>query len=304
MRITPLDVRKQEFRKVVRGLDADEVRAFLITVADEYEAVLVDNKQLRERILGLEDKIGEYRNMEKTLRDTLMTAERVLTETKDNAIKEADLLIKDAELQARRILDGLRTEAEAVRREIVQLHQEKESYLSRFKGLVEAQDRFVASHHTDFEELDRRLLSLVESAGTYPTRATKPQAADAEPAPPVSAAGPARERDEWRDYSPQPRKEPAAPAGESEPSPPTSEADRAPAGAQDPAAAPGDEKAGPLEAVRVAEMVEQMTPGEQGADKDSPPPAPPVEATAAKPGTEEKPGRWDADRFTKGLSEM
>ena len=51
MRITPLDVRKQEFRKAVRGLDADEVQAFLATVADEYEFVLTDNKKLREKVI-------------------------------------------------------------------------------------------------------------------------------------------------------------------------------------------------------------------------------------------------------------
>ena len=50
MRITPLDVRKQEFRKAVRGYDSDEVRGFLATLAEEYEVVLVDNKNLREAI--------------------------------------------------------------------------------------------------------------------------------------------------------------------------------------------------------------------------------------------------------------
>ena len=77
MRLTPLDIRKQEFKKAMRGLDADEVYAFLATIADEYEAVINDNKALRERLLELDDKVQEYRNMEKTLRDTLLTAERV-----------------------------------------------------------------------------------------------------------------------------------------------------------------------------------------------------------------------------------
>jgi len=58
-------VRKQEFRRAVRGFDCEEVRAFLTTVADEYEAVLIDNKQLRERILEQDQKIVEYRDMEK-----------------------------------------------------------------------------------------------------------------------------------------------------------------------------------------------------------------------------------------------
>src|SRR5678815_1385025 len=83
MRITPLDVRKQEFRKGMRGLDPDEVYAFLATVADEYEAALNDNKALRERLLELDDKVQEYRTIERTLRDTLVTAERVTVESKD-----------------------------------------------------------------------------------------------------------------------------------------------------------------------------------------------------------------------------
>ena len=74
MRITPLDIRKQEFRKTMRGLDADEVYAFLTTVADEYEAVLSDNKKLREMIVNLEDRLREFKDYEKNLRNTLLTA--------------------------------------------------------------------------------------------------------------------------------------------------------------------------------------------------------------------------------------
>ena len=78
MRITPLDIRKQEFHRVMRGLDAEEVYAFLSTIGDEYEALLNDNKALRDRLLELDDKVQEYRTMEKTLRDTLLTASAVL----------------------------------------------------------------------------------------------------------------------------------------------------------------------------------------------------------------------------------
>jgi cell division initiation protein len=163
MRITPLDIRKQEFRRVVRGLDAEEVHAFMTTVADEYEAVLVDNKQLRERILEQDDKMGEYRNMEKTLRDTLMTAERVLDEAKEGARKEAQLILQDAEMRAHQVTENLRRQATELRREVVELHKEKDSYLARFKGLAEAQIQFIDNHQTDFDELDRRLMNWADS---------------------------------------------------------------------------------------------------------------------------------------------
>ena len=163
MRITPLDVRKQEFRKAVRGFDCDEVRAFLSTLADEYETVLVDNKQIREMLMEQEDKIQEYQGMERNLRDTLMTAERVMQETRETASKKGDLIIQDAELKARQILEECRLRTEELRREIMSLRKEKESYLGRFKSLAEAQIKFVETHESDFEDLDNRLTDIVDS---------------------------------------------------------------------------------------------------------------------------------------------
>ncbi len=196
MRITPLDVRKQEFKKGMRGYDAEEVQAFLTTVADEYEAVLLDNKQLRERILELDEKIQEYRHMEKTLRDTLMTAERVLAEARDNARKEADLILKDAEMKAQQATENYRRQAAELRREVIDLHKEKEAFLARVKGLAEAQIQFIENHRTDFDELDRRLM------GQAPRQASAPQRPAGEtPAAPERPRGEGV-RDEWRDYEP------------------------------------------------------------------------------------------------------
>ena len=163
MRITPLDVRKQEFRKAVRGFDCDEVRAFLSTLADEYETVLVDNKQIREMIMEQEDKIHEYQGMERNLRDTLMSAERVMKETRANASKEGDLILTDAKMKAQRVIEECRQRTEDLRREIGQLRNEKETYLARFKSLAQAQIQFVDSHESDFEELDNRLTKIVDS---------------------------------------------------------------------------------------------------------------------------------------------
>lgn len=166
MRITPLDVRKQEFGKSMRGFDCDEVRAFLNTLADEYEAVLVDNKQIRERMLDLEDKLGEYQRMEKNLRDTLLTAERLTQESRESAAREGDLIIRDAELKARGVLEECRLRTEELRREITGLRKEKETYLARFRSLAEAQVQFIDTHRSDFEDLDRRLTDIVDTVVT------------------------------------------------------------------------------------------------------------------------------------------
>lgn len=228
MRITPLDARKQEFSKSMRGFDCDEVRAFLNTLADEYETVLVDNKQIRDRVLEQEDQITEYQKMERTLRDTLMTAERVMQDTRENAGREGDLIIQEAQLKAKGVLEECRLRTEELRREIMGLRKEKETYLARFRSLAEAQITFVDNHESDFEDLDRRLVDIVDSVVTStaakldatakpaagrdraapaaPTRSASPGASpNAEgpvvaPAPtPAPVAG---EQDIWRDYTP------------------------------------------------------------------------------------------------------
>ncbi|MEJ2721421.1 MAG: DivIVA domain-containing protein [bacterium] len=157
MRLTPLDIRKQEFRKGMRGLDADEVYAFLSTVADEYEAVINDNKALRERLLELDDKVQEYRNMEKTLRDTLLTAERVTVEAKENARRESDLIVKEAQIEAEKAVRDIRTTAMKLRQEIQELRQQREGYLSRMKILVESHMKFVETAEKDFADEDREV---------------------------------------------------------------------------------------------------------------------------------------------------
>ncbi len=199
MRITPLDVRKQDFRKSVRGFDCDEVRAFLETLSHEYEAVLVDNKHLREQFMEQDEKISEYTTLERTLRDTLMTAERVMQDTRKNANKEGTLIIHDAELKARSILEECRLRTVELRREIMSLRQEKDNYLARFEGLAQAQIQFVTNHKSDFEEVDNRLLEIATSISAQNIQGKTSALNASEVALPVKTDS---DGDQWRDYEP------------------------------------------------------------------------------------------------------
>lgn len=158
MRITPLDIRKQEFHRVMRGLDAEEVYAFLSTVGDEYEALLNDNKALRDRILELDDKVQEYRTMEKTLRDTLITAERVAVEAKDNARREASLMVKEAQIEVEKSLRDIKGEAVRLRQEVQQLRSQRDGYLARMKVVAESHMKFLETAEAGFDEDDEAVI--------------------------------------------------------------------------------------------------------------------------------------------------
>ena len=157
MRITPLDIRKQEFRKTMRGLDSDEVYAFLTTVAEEYETVLSDNKRLRERIVEIEDRLKEFKSMETNLRNTLLTAEKITAEAKENARKEAGLIVREAEVEAEKAAEAIRAHTQQLRREILELKKHKDNYITRLRTLVESHQNVIAGFEDDFAQTDREI---------------------------------------------------------------------------------------------------------------------------------------------------
>ena len=158
MRLTALDIREQQFRRVMRGLDPDEVVTFLGAVASEYELLVSENRDLRQRLLDLEHQIGEFRSMEKALRDTLLTAERVTAETKENAQKEADLILRQAEVAAQQSTAHISSEILQKRRELHELQRKKKEYLLNVRALA-------ASHLEMIESDARALESELSAAG-------------------------------------------------------------------------------------------------------------------------------------------
>ena len=198
MRITPLDIRKQEFRKAMRGLDSEEVYAFLTTVAEEYEAALSDNKALRERVLELDDKVQEYRTMERTLRDTLLTAERVTADAKENARREANLIIKEAQIEAEKVLRDIKNQAMKLRQEVQDLRRERENYLTRMKMLAESYLKFIEGEEKDYDKsirsappaLEEKPLKKETSPETKPSASLQPEPVQPEPVLPEPIAQP------------------------------------------------------------------------------------------------------------------
>ena len=157
MRITPLDIRKQEFKKVMRGLDSEEVYAFLNTIAEEYEAVLSDNKNLRERLVALEERLNEYKAIETNLRNTLLTAEKLTQEAKENARREASLMIREAEMEADRAAESIRAHTSQLRREILELKKNKDNYITRLKTLLDSHKKMLDGFEEDFAGVDQAI---------------------------------------------------------------------------------------------------------------------------------------------------
>lgn len=143
MRITPLDIQQKQFPMKFRGFDVEEVYAFLEVVREEMEDLLRENASLKEQLFRAESQIKEYRDMETTLRETLMTAQQMVEEYKTNARKEAELLIREAELKADAMLKEAQEKVVKIHEDIVDLKGIRRHFKEEVKRLIESHLRML-----------------------------------------------------------------------------------------------------------------------------------------------------------------
>ena len=139
MRITPLDIRKQPFRRTWRGFDPDAVNSFLEMVASEYESIIKQNSEFATQLKNLEQRLEGYVKIERVLNETLLTAQKATDEARVNAQKEAELILKDASLRAERYEDEARQRVHSLESELVVLRNQRDSFLARFKAMLTTQ---------------------------------------------------------------------------------------------------------------------------------------------------------------------
>ncbi|MFC1726584.1 DivIVA domain-containing protein [candidate division KSB1 bacterium] len=139
MKLTPLDIKKQEFTKVMRGFDPVEVQSFLEMIAEEFETAIRAKDDLTSEVKKLKKQLDEFQDIEKTLKSTLMEAQQSTDKTKKNLEKEAEFVIKEAEIKAEQVLENARKEENRVRNEIYLLRNQRESLALRLKQLLRSQ---------------------------------------------------------------------------------------------------------------------------------------------------------------------
>jgi cell division initiation protein len=138
MRITPLDIQQKQFPMKFRGFDIEEVYSFLEIIREEMEDLLRENASVKENVQRLENQIKEYRDMETTLRETLLTAQQLVEDYKTNARKEAELVVREAELKADSVLKEAQEKVIKIHEDIVDLKGIRRHFKEEIKRMVES----------------------------------------------------------------------------------------------------------------------------------------------------------------------
>jgi cell division initiation protein len=142
--LTPLEIQKQQFSRVLKGYNADEVRAYLSLVAEEIENLLRDVDRLTRENAMLREDLDDHSQRERILKDTLLSAQKVSEEVKANARKEAELIVKDAELLAERVVGQAMSRLSDIERTIQDLKLERASARNKLQATLDTMQQMLS----------------------------------------------------------------------------------------------------------------------------------------------------------------
>jgi len=164
MKLSPLDVRKQEFSRAVRGYDADEVRAFLQTVAGQMEDLIDEQLRAQSELEEFKGKMGHLEHVQEALQATLEMARQNAEETRKAALKKAEMIIHEAHLKGEEILKRGEHDVRKTRDEIARIEAKRDELIVRFRSMLEAEihllDRFKPESKATMQESDMEIASL------------------------------------------------------------------------------------------------------------------------------------------------
>lgn len=184
MKVTPLDLRQTQFATGMRGYDRNEVRSFLADAADDYEQALREIDRLRQDLSRAEHDLVEHRDREINLRNTLLTAQRLADQIRENAENEAKMILREVEGRADLAIQKAQARLEEIERDIAELKLRRRDVETSLDSSIAAMTNALEHIRSRArEEKDDKLLLH------RPRQAPQPAAAGetAIPAPPKSA---------------------------------------------------------------------------------------------------------------------
>jgi len=143
MKITPLDIQHKVFDTQWRGYNKPQVDQFLEEIAESVEELTKENMVLKERLSAKDEELGQLKRAESTLTSTLISTQSFVDQLKRGAQRDADLVVKEAELKAEEILAQSRAELVEMRRMISALKQQRALVLDRLRLTLSSFHRLV-----------------------------------------------------------------------------------------------------------------------------------------------------------------
>ena len=151
MKLTPMDISNKEFKKSFRGYDSDEVDEFINEIIENYEELYKENSRLKENLSRVNEKLEHYVKIENTIQNTLLLAQNAAEQARDSSQKESDLIIRNANETAKRVLDKAHNDVISINDEYEKVKQDFIKFRAKFRNFMNAQTE-------TFDELEKDLI--------------------------------------------------------------------------------------------------------------------------------------------------
>ena len=139
MPLTPLDLQKAEYTRGWRGYSQQQVDAFLNKIGRDYELLYKENLELKDRLLEMQEEVDKQKNLEQTLKQTMVLAQQVADEAKQTAGHEAEIILREAEQKAKDIVADAENRAKEALQRYEELIRETCATKATIRGILIAQ---------------------------------------------------------------------------------------------------------------------------------------------------------------------
>jgi DivIVA domain-containing protein len=137
--LTPLDVRRYDFGRALRGYNPARVDQFRDQVAEELERLTRINQDLDSKARSFHEQLRAFRERDKALNDALVSAQQLRGEVREQADREAALIIREAQAEGERIIEGAKADVRRMEEVLDNLDRSRRTYLAQMRTLIARQ---------------------------------------------------------------------------------------------------------------------------------------------------------------------
>jgi DivIVA domain-containing protein len=163
--LTPLDVRRYDFGKALRGYDPGRVEQFREQVATELERLSRQIQDLESRARGFQDQLRSFRERDKALNDALVSAQQLRTDIREQTEREAQLIIREARSAAERDAEAARSELRRIEEALVAMERSRRAFLAQLRVICERQLAEIAAAEASPATLTAHILDALAPDG-------------------------------------------------------------------------------------------------------------------------------------------
>ena len=153
MKITPLDIQQQNFQVRLRGYDREEVQEFLRCVSETVEELVKENANVKERAGKLEKEIVELRRKDASLNELLVTTQKMAENLKETARREADLILKEAELKSEELIKHAHADLRTIQRDLLELRRNRVLAIEKLRSWLQMLNKMIEMEEVDLHPL-------------------------------------------------------------------------------------------------------------------------------------------------------